>query len=52
MVKTIIIIVAMTACLLSLWKAMFKHTANFDKVFFSVLSVVFILIGIVISNTL
>lgn len=52
MMNFIIAIVAMICCLVSLWRSIDPHSTRFDKVFFAVVAVIFIIIGICFNNSL
>lgn len=51
MMTTIISVVAMMGCLVSLWRSIHLRSNRFDKVFFAVIAIVFIVIGIIFNNS-
>lgn len=52
MMNVIIAIVAMMGCLVSLWRSIHPRSHRFDKVFFAVIAIVFLIIGIFFNNSL
>lgn len=52
MMITIISVVAMVGRLVSLWRSIHPRSNRFDKVFFAIVAIIFIAIGITFNNSI
>lgn len=52
MMNIIITVAAMAACLVSLWRSVHPRSQRFDRVFFAIVAVVFLIIGTFFNNSL